>query len=81
MKALLEYAASLLIAEKDKLAVKEQNDMTGRLEKCIISVAPGDIKLIIGREGRTIKALRSLVCIAAANKGIKKRIPLEIINE
>jgi len=81
MKELLKYAGSLLVTEKERLAVKEINDITGRLEKLVISVAPGDIKHIIGREGRTIKALRSLLSIAAANKGIKKKIPLEIINE
>jgi len=79
MKELLKYIAGQIVDDQSKLAVMEHDD--GLLRKYTIRVDKGDIKNIIGREGKTIKAIRSLVSMASINKGIKKKIPLEIIND
>ena len=57
----LKYAALTCNRKATVLAVKEINDMTGRLEKCVISVAPARYQTYYRQEGRTIKALRSLL--------------------
>ena len=79
MKELLNEVAQMIVAEPSKVSVKETDD--GEIRKFTVQVAKNDTKTIIGREGKTIKAIRSLISMAAINKGIKKKIPVEIVDE
>ena len=79
MKELLKYVAGLIVNESNRVSVKEFDD--GMIKKYTIKVAKNDTKNIIGREGKTIKAIRSLISMASINKGIKKKIPVEIVDE
>ena len=79
MKELLGYVSSLIVNEKDRVSVTEIDDPMMR--KYVIKVSKNDTKNIIGREGKTIKAIRSLISMASINKGIKKKIPVEIVDE
>jgi predicted RNA-binding protein YlqC (UPF0109 family) len=82
MKELLTYVAGLIVGEKGRLEVREQVDEMDRTNtKFIIQVSKNDTKNIIGREGKTIKAIRSLISMASINKGIKKKKPVEIVDE
>lgn len=79
MKELLIYLASLIVNEKDKLLVKEIDvDFS---KKFLIKVSKNDTKNIIGREGKTIKTIRNIISMVTIAKGIKKKIPIEIIDE
>ena len=62
---LLEYLAEGLVEEPDAVSVEqfEQGDGTIVLE---LSVDDGDYGRVIGRGGRTAKALRTVVKAAAA---------------
>jgi len=62
---LLEYLAEGLVEEPDAVSVEqfEQGDGTLVLE---LSVDDGDYGRVIGRGGRTAKALRTVVKAAAA---------------
>jgi len=82
MKELLTYVSGLIVGDKDRLQVRELIDEMDRTNtKFIIEVSKNDTKNIIGREGKTIKAIRSLISMASINKGIKKKIPVEIVDE
>ena len=79
MKELLTYVSGLIVNEKDRLVIKEQDD--GFVRKYTINVSKADIKSIIGREGMMIKAIRSMISMASINEGIKKKIPIERIDD
>ena len=79
MKDLLIYLLSLIVNERDKLVVKEID--TDFSKKFLIKVSKNDTKNIIGREGKTIKTIRNIVSIATIAKGIKQKIPIEIVDE
>ena len=79
MKELLSYVAGLIVNEKEKIAVRETDD--GMIRKYTVRVSKNDTKNIIGRDGKTIKAIRSLISMASINKGIKKKTPVEIVDE
>lgn len=79
MKELLKYAACLVVNEKNRVEVSETEDPG--LKKFVIAVAPGDIRNIIGREGKTIKAIRSLISMASINKSFKKKTAVEIVEQ
>jgi predicted RNA-binding protein YlqC (UPF0109 family) len=75
MKELIEYMAKALVDQPDKVVIKE---IAG--EKTLIyelRVGEGDLGKIIGKEGRTAKAMRSIISAAAMKMG--KRAQLEIL--
>ncbi len=75
LKELIEYIAKSLVDHPDLVSVKE---IPG--EKTVIyelKVGEGDLGKIIGREGRTAKAIRTIIAAAAMKKG--KRAVLEIL--
>ncbi len=75
MRELIEYVAKALVDGPDSVEVKEIEG-----EKTIVyelRVDAGDLGKIIGREGRTAKAIRTIVTAASMKKG--KRAVLEIL--
>lgn len=78
MKELLEYLVKELALDPEGVKVEEQveNDGTTHLT---FSVAPSDMGLVIGKGGRTISAIRTLVKTAAQKAG--KRVFLELKEE
>ena len=75
MKQLIEYIAQALVDHPDQVEVKE---IAG--EKTLIyelRVGQGDIGKVIGKEGRTAKAIRAIITAAAMKVG--KRAQLEIL--
>lgn len=79
MRVLLKTLTESLVKEKDKLKIIEKREDNNI--KYIIKVTKNDLKTVIGEEGKTIKAIRNLINIAALNKGIKKKIPVEIVED
>jgi predicted RNA-binding protein YlqC (UPF0109 family) len=75
MKELIDYIVKALVDNPDKVNVTE---IAG--EKSIIyelRVGEGDLGKVIGKEGRTAKAIRTIITAAAMKQG--KRTVLEII--
>ncbi|MEW6042175.1 MAG: KH domain-containing protein [Elusimicrobiota bacterium] len=75
MKELVTHIARALVDNPDKVEVKEING-----DKSIIielRVADDDRGKIIGKEGRIIKSIRTIVSSAAAK--LDKRISVELI--
>ena len=76
MKDAVELIVKHLVREAESVDVREveRDRSTSVIE---IRVAQGDVGKIIGRQGRTVKALRSL--LYAAGEKQRKRYILEII--
>lgn len=75
MKALVEYIAKSLVEKPEEVQVNEiEGEQTTVLE---LKVARDDIGKVIGRQGRTARALRTI--LGAASIRANKRIVLEII--
>ena len=75
MKELIVYIAKALVDNPDSVEVKE---IAG--EKTLIyelRVGQGDLGKVIGKEGRTAKAIRAIITAAAMKIG--KRAQLEIL--
>jgi len=75
MKELVETIARALVDEPDKVAVREVDGDGAQIYE--LSVAPGDVGKVIGRQGRTIKAMRTL--LHAASIKTQKRTELEVV--
>ncbi len=75
MKDLVTYLAKELVDFPEQVEVKEvEGEKTTVLE---LKVAKDDIGKVIGRQGRTARAMRSLLSATATKRG--KRAVLEIL--
>ncbi|MEE8349205.1 MAG: KH domain-containing protein [Acidobacteriota bacterium] len=75
MKELVELIAKALVDSPDDVAVKEiAGEQTIVLE---LKVAQSDLGKVIGKQGRTARAIRTL--LGAAGMKIRKRFVLEIL--
>jgi hypothetical protein len=75
MKELLELIAKALVDDPEKVSVSEVGgEQTTILE---LHVAPEDLGKVIGKQGRTARAIRTI--LSAAGMKLRKRFHLEII--
>ena len=75
MKGLIEYIAKSLVDSPDEVMVSEvQGERTSVIE---LKVAKEDLGKVIGKQGRTARAMRTI--LSAASTKIRKRSVLEII--
>jgi predicted RNA-binding protein YlqC (UPF0109 family) len=75
MKDLISYIAQALVDHPEQVSVSEiEGNQTSVLE---LSVAKEDLGKVIGKQGRTARAMRTI--LSAASAKIKKRTVLEII--
>ncbi|TYT74906.1 KH domain-containing protein [Desulfobotulus mexicanus] len=75
MKELIDYIAKALVDHPDQVAVSEiEGNQTSVLE---LKVAKEDLGKVIGKQGRTARAMRTI--LSAASAKVKKRTVLEII--
>jgi predicted RNA-binding protein YlqC (UPF0109 family) len=64
VKDLVEFLVAELVSEPDEVRVTETADERGM--RFAVEVAPGDMGKVIGKGGRTAKAIRTVVRAAAA---------------
>lgn len=77
MKEVLEYVARALVDEPDAVEVTEvEGDGTVLLR---LKVAPDDMGKVIGKRGRTVRAIRSVVRAAGSLQGVSTMV--EIVEE
>ena len=75
MKDLINYIAQALVDHPEQVSVNEvAGDQTSVLE---LTVAKEDIGKVIGKQGRTARAMRTILSAASAKQ--KKRTVLEIV--
>jgi uncharacterized protein len=77
MKELVEYIVKSLVDNPDDVRVDEIDDRSGTIVE--VSVAQPDMGRIIGKSGRVINAIRSIVQVAAAKQG--QRVSVEILED
>jgi predicted RNA-binding protein YlqC (UPF0109 family) len=77
MQAFLEYVVKALVSKPDAVTVTpvEKSGLT----VYELRLDAGDVGKVIGREGMTINAIRSLLTAGSAKKGL--RCSLEIVEE
>ncbi|HOK06898.1 MAG TPA: KH domain-containing protein [Syntrophales bacterium] len=75
MKELIKYMAQALVDHPDQVEVSEiVGEQTSVIE---LRVAKDDLGKVIGKQGRTAKAMRTI--LSAASTKVRKRTVLEII--
>ncbi len=77
MKEAVEKIIKSLVGEPDAVEVDEITD--GKNVRIEVRCADSDMGRIIGREGRTVKAIRSVLFVAGQKQG--KRFMLDLIED
>jgi predicted RNA-binding protein YlqC (UPF0109 family) len=75
MRDLVEYMAKALVDDSDSVNVTEVEGE--RVTVIELRVAPGDLGKVIGKQGRTARALRTILNANATK--LRKRAVLEIV--
>lgn len=78
MKEAVEIIVKALVGDADAVEVTEHSD-GGKTVKFGVRVAPEDFGRLIGREGRTIKAIRSILYFGGLKQG--KRYHLDLVED
>ena len=76
MKDLITYLVEALVDDPRSVRVTEASGQRGGVVE--IQVAPADRGRLIGKEGRTIRAIRALVAAAGSRDG--RRVAVEILD-
>lgn len=76
MEKLIAYIAKALVDHPDQVELLISEADGGRLYE--LKVAPEDVGKVIGRDGRTVNAVRTVLQAAAQRRGEKAR--LEIVD-
>ena len=75
MKELIEFVAKALVDHPESVVVREvEGEQTAVLE---LKVAKEDLGKVIGKQGRTARAMRTI--LSAASVKLRKRAVLEIL--
>lgn len=77
MEPLLSYLAKALVDKPDQVEIRVSAAEGGKLYE--LKVAPEDVGKVIGRDGRTVNAIRTVLAAAAQKSGEKVR--LEILDD
>ncbi len=76
MKELVEFVAKSLVDDADAVRIRtHERDQATIIE---LEVAPGDLGKVIGRQGRTARAIRTL--LTAAGQKTRRRYILDILD-
>ena len=76
MKELVEFVAKSLVDDADAVSIRtHERDQATIIE---LEVAPNDLGKVIGRQGRTARAIRTL--LTAAGQKIRRRYILDILD-
>jgi predicted RNA-binding protein YlqC (UPF0109 family) len=77
LRELVLYLARALVEHPDEVAVEEIDEPDATVFE--LKVAESDLGRVIGRQGRTAKALRTV--LSAASAKVKRRAILEILED
>ena len=75
MRELIGYVAKGLVSQPESVQVEEVP--SGRMVVYEISVADEDVGKIIGRQGKVIRALRTVVKASATRQGV--RVDVDVV--
>jgi hypothetical protein len=76
MKELVEFVAKSLVDDADAVRIRtHERDQATIIE---LEVAPADLGKVIGRQGRTARAIRTL--LTAAGQKTRRRYILDILD-
>ena len=77
MEELVTFLARALVDRPDQVELRAQAVDGGTVLE--LKVAPEDVGKVIGRDGRTINAMRAVLAVAALRRGAKVR--LEVLDD
>ncbi len=75
MQKLLEYLVTSIVQNPKEVMIKKE-PQEGELEQYLIQVSPEDKGMVIGKAGRTIRSIRTLIRLKALKENRQVRVEL-----
>ena len=76
MKELVEYIARAIVDHPDDVEVEVEEDEESSRTILHLYVADDDMGKVIGKQGRIANAMRDLVKVAAAQRGVRASLDI-----
>lgn len=76
MKELVEFIARSIVDNPDEVEVEVEEDEDGYRTYLHLYVADDDMGKVIGKQGRIANAMRDLVKVAAAQRGVRASLDI-----
>jgi predicted RNA-binding protein YlqC (UPF0109 family) len=76
MEDLITLVAQAIVESPDEVSVSSEEN--GDVQRYNLTVAQDDVGQVIGRRGRTVRAMRTLVKAAAARTG--QKVEFEVVD-
>jgi len=77
MKKLLEYLVTSIVEHPQDVVIEEKEE-EGQLN-LNLQVHPQDVKIVIGKQGKTIKSIREIIKIKAIKE--RKKVNVNLLNQ
>ncbi len=74
MKELVEYIVKSIVTDPDKVSITTEDSEDGLLIK--LEVAVEDKGRVIGKQGRAVEAMRTILRVKAAEEGTRVRLQI-----
>lgn len=75
MEKLLEFITKAIVESPEKVKIKKKEE--NGLVNLSLKVDPEDLKIVIGKKGRTIRAIRNLLRLKAIKEKVRFNLELE----
>ncbi len=76
MKQFLESLVKSIVENPDAVVINEETDSSGR-QLLTIAVDPSDMGRVIGKSGKVINAIRTIMRVVAIRQGVKIRVDIQ----
>ncbi|MDI3298225.1 MAG: KH domain-containing protein [Bacillota bacterium] len=77
LRQLLEHLVESLVEHPEQVRIREEADPDEKVVRFRVRLAPEDVGQLIGRQGRIIQAVRTVVRSAAGRVGLRAEVDVE----
>ncbi|MBX5464566.1 MAG: KH domain-containing protein [Clostridia bacterium] len=77
LRQLLELLVESLVEHPEEVRIREEADPDERVVRFRVRLAAGDVGQLIGRQGRVIQAVRTVLRSAAGRAGLRAEVDVE----
>ncbi|MDI3316464.1 MAG: KH domain-containing protein [Bacillota bacterium] len=77
LRQLLEHLVESLVEHPERVQISEEADPEAKTVRYRVRLDPGDVGQLIGRQGRIIQAVRTVLRSAAARAGLRAEVDVE----
>ncbi len=81
MKEFIEFIVKNLVTNSENISIEEKTSEDQKTITIVVKVATEEIGKVIGKKGRTVQAIRTLLAVASAKTSVRYTLEVLAKNE